>query len=676
MARHESGDPYSNSARRGDPWMPRRSGLSVDDAPSLPGYRDFVPIARSEGSEVYRAFQAGVDRPVAVKVLLLDDPEAVARFQRELDITVQLGRQHPHIVTVIDTGTTAAGRPCIVMEHYDRGSLHDRLRAGGPMPWGEVLAAGSVVADALSFAHRHGVLHRDVKPQNILVLPTSYVVADFGIARRIDAARTTSVEWFSFRHAAPQVLDGDPPAVADDLWSLGSTMFTLLDGQPAFAVGDAAEDTALAYMKRVRTGRRRALNRPDVPAGLVAIIDRCMQHERADRFPDAATLRDALTSLAAETRAWAPPGATESPLAGQPLAGPPLAGQPLAGPPLAGQPATGSPGVGSRVTRSQATGSPVSVAGVAGFPDPTGAGMTSQRTGQVSERPPVVPVQPTAMVPQAAPPLPATAMPPPTQGRTAMPSSTQARAAGSTAPPPAQAAAPPGVTEDATAIGRAAAMSPSALAHVVASAVAAGGYAVGEETTGTTTGSRYAQPLPPAPAGPAPARNLRRILVGTAVALLIGGVLGIGGTWVAGMSRGDAGESGQGRPGGTPAGPAASAGRSGQPGAGQPPTGQPSAAVTSTVNPRIAPVITSITAVNNTTVRLRWRDQSSGEAQFVVVPVVNGEPTPPFFPVAQGTTEYVVEKLNPATAPYCFRVLAVTGPENAPSGQRCVDPAG
>jgi hypothetical protein len=657
--------------------MPRRSGLSVDDAPSLPGYRDFVPIARSEGSEVYRAFQTGVDRPVAVKVLLLDDPEAVARFQRELDITVQLGRQHPHIVTVIDTGTTAAGRPCIVMEHYDRGSLHDRLRAGGPVPWGEVLAAGTVVADALSFAHRHGVLHRDVKPQNILVLPTSYVVADFGIARRIDAARTTSVEWFSFRHAAPQVLDGDPPAVADDIWSLGSTMFTLLDGQPPFAVGDAAEDTALAYMKRVRTGRRRALARPDVPAGLVAIIDRCLQHERADRFPDAAALRDALASLAAETRAWAPPGATGSPPTGSPGAGPiatgPTGAGPIAAGPTGGGPKSAGPlGAGSPLTRSQATGSPVHPAG---FTDRTG-GMTSQRAGQIADRPPVVPVQPTAMVPQTAPPLPATAMPPPTQGRTGTPpqvagSTAPPRVAGSAAPPPSQATAgPPAVVEGATIKGQAAAMSPSALAHVVASAVAAGGYAVGEETTGTTTGSRYAEPLPAAPASPAAGRNLRRILVGTAVALLIGGVLGIGGTWVAGMSRGDADVSGQGRPGGTPAGQAASARPSGQP------TGQPSAGSTSRVNSRIAPVITAITAVNDTTVRLRWRDQSNGQAQFVVVRVVN-DGTQPLLPaLAQGSTEFVVEDLNPATAPYCFQILAITGPENAPSGQRCVDPAG
>jgi eukaryotic-like serine/threonine-protein kinase len=299
----------------------------------LPGYRDFVLIARSKASEVYRAHQEGVGRPVAVKVLLLDDEETVARFQRELDITVQLGRQHPHIVSVIDTGVTRGGRPCIVMELYDNGSLHDQLKAHGPLPGSEVLAAGIAVADALAFAHRHGVLHRDVKPQNVLVLPTSYVLADFGIARRVDAAHTASVGWFSFRHAAPQVLDGEPPSVADDLWSLGSTLHTLLDGRSPFASDDAEEDSALAYMRRVRTSRPRPLRRPDVPLGMVAVIERCLRYDPADRFPDADALLTALNNLAAERSARAPAALAASALAHLPgrVAGPVGAGEPPTG---------------------------------------------------------------------------------------------------------------------------------------------------------------------------------------------------------------------------------------------------------------------------------------------------------------------------------------------------------
>src|SRR5262249_37706765 len=148
----------------------------------------------------------------------------------------------------------------------------DRLRTQGPLPAAEVVAVGTVVADALAFAHGQGVLHRDVKPQNILVLPTSYVLADFGIARRLDAGHSGSMERFSYRHAAPQVLDGESPAVSDDVWSLGSTLFTLLDGRPPFAADDPQEDTALAYLRRVRTAVPRELNRDDLPAGLVEVI--------------------------------------------------------------------------------------------------------------------------------------------------------------------------------------------------------------------------------------------------------------------------------------------------------------------------------------------------------------------------------------------------------------------
>ena len=315
------------------PWNPPLPG-PFDKSPSprieLPGYRDFVEIAYSNVSEVYRAIQDGVDRPVAVKVLLVDDEEAVARFQRELDITVALGRQHPHIVTVIDTGISSTGRPCIVMEFYDNGSLHDRLREQGPRPWAEVVAAGIAVADALAFAHRHGVLHRDIKPQNILVLPTSYVVADFGIARRIDSARTTSADWFSFRHAAPEVLNGESPSVADDIWSLGSTLYTLLDGRSPFAGDTAEEDTALRYMKRVRTSRPRPLPRDDVPPGLLAIIDRCLQSDPRDRFVDADSVLNALKDVAAERRGSAVGRGAREP--SEPSVAPQVTGRPMAAP--------------------------------------------------------------------------------------------------------------------------------------------------------------------------------------------------------------------------------------------------------------------------------------------------------------------------------------------------------
>ncbi|KQR12022.1 serine/threonine-protein kinase [Cellulomonas sp. Leaf334] len=293
-------------------WAPaptRTAAPSTVDL-GLPGYTDLREVARGGDSVVYRARQAALHRDVAIKVLLETDPATVARFARELELTVRLGRQHPHIVTVLDTGTTAQGHPCLVMDFHDLGSLHDRLRAHGPLPAAEVVAAGTDVADALAFAHDQGVLHRDVKPQNVLLLPTSYVLTDFGIARMADAGHTASLERFSYRHASPQVLDGLEPTATDDVWSLGSTLHTLLDGRAPFASPDPADDTALGYLRRVRTGARRPLDRDDVPDGLRTIIDRCLAPAREDRYPSADEVHAALVALPTETRSWTPQPAT------------------------------------------------------------------------------------------------------------------------------------------------------------------------------------------------------------------------------------------------------------------------------------------------------------------------------------------------------------------------------
>ncbi|MFD4638826.1 serine/threonine-protein kinase [Lentzea sp. NPDC058436] len=309
-------------------WAPAQGAAQAPEI-ALPGYSAFRVIAHGGEGTIYRARQDGLGRDVAVKVLQVTDPATVARFRRELAITVELGRQHPHIVTVLDTGTLPDGRPSIVMEFYERGSLHDRLRAMGPLPVQDVVAAGIAVADALAFAHGQGILHRDVKPQNVLVLPTSYVLADFGIARGADAGHSASLQMVSYRHAAPQMLEGGTPSFADDVWSLGSTLFTLLEGKPPFASDNPDEDTLLSYVGRVSTGEPRALTRFDVPAWLVAVISRCLRKDRAERFGSALELRDALmaanagtalssvdpdaTSMLGERPEFYPEGPTEAP---------------------------------------------------------------------------------------------------------------------------------------------------------------------------------------------------------------------------------------------------------------------------------------------------------------------------------------------------------------------------
>lgn len=305
-------------------------------AEQLAGYENLVEVGRGGDSVVYRARQVGLGREVAVKVLLVDDEPRRARFAREVEITVDLGRQHPHIVSVLATGTTASGRPAIVMDFAEAGSLHDRLKAHGPLPVEEVARIGEVLADALAFAHERGVLHRDVKPQNVLVLPTSWVLADFGIARLVDSEHTSSAETFTYRHAAPQLLDGHPPTAADDVWSLGSTLYTLLDGRPPFASADPDDDSALAYLRRTRTEPYRPLTVPGTER-IAAVIDRCLAKDPAERWPSASAVREALAGL--RSSAWEPGAQDSAPSTSPPAVPTPSSGREVTGP-------TGAPAVG------------------------------------------------------------------------------------------------------------------------------------------------------------------------------------------------------------------------------------------------------------------------------------------------------------------------------------------
>ncbi|MGO1318549.1 MAG: protein kinase domain-containing protein [Cellulomonadaceae bacterium] len=315
-------DAWAPPPRPSTPAPDVPAGAASAPVPRVDGYVDLAEVARGGDSIVYRAREEGIDRAVAIKVIAVADDASRARFARELEITVRLGRQHPHVVTVLATTTTHDGSPCLVMDFHDLGSLHDRVRATGPLAVSEVVAAGTAAADALAFAHAQGVLHRDVKPQNILLLPTSYVLTDFGIARLADAGHTGTLDRFSYRHASPQVLDGAPPTAADDVWSLGSTLFTLLEGRAPFASDDADQDTALAYLRRVRTGARRPVTRTDAPAELIGVIEDCLTPDREQRTVTAAQVRDRLRAARTEDRSWQPaePGPAPSEHAPAPVA--------------------------------------------------------------------------------------------------------------------------------------------------------------------------------------------------------------------------------------------------------------------------------------------------------------------------------------------------------------------
>jgi serine/threonine-protein kinase PknK len=200
------------------------------------GFDDVAEIGHGGFGVVYRCVQPILDRTIAVKVLTSDlDPDNLDRFMREQRAMGRLSG-HPHIVQILEVGTTASGRPFIVMPYHAKDSLEALIRRHGPLNWRETLSIGVKLAGALDAAHRVGTLHRDVKPANILL--TDYgepQLTDFGIARIAGGFETaTGVITGSPAFTAHEVLEGATPTVASDIYSLGATLFCALTGHAAY----------------------------------------------------------------------------------------------------------------------------------------------------------------------------------------------------------------------------------------------------------------------------------------------------------------------------------------------------------------------------------------------------------------------------------------------------------
>src|SRR5579859_7522880 len=265
------------TGRRGSTGFELEPNPPADAPESVPGYRDLARIGHGGFSVVYRAVQESFERAVALKVLTVgSDEDARRRFRREVRLASRLSG-HPHVVTVLDTGSTASGRPYLAMDLYDGGSMRDRLRRSGPLSPAQTAGVGAKIAEALAAAHNLGVLHRDVKPNNILVSRFGEpALADFGVSCLLDSNTSASVlDVFSPQHAAPELMTRGVPSVSSDIYALGSTMYELLTGKPPFGA-DSRDVRAIMWRAMSEPAPR-----PDCPElpGLADAVVRAMAKE-------------------------------------------------------------------------------------------------------------------------------------------------------------------------------------------------------------------------------------------------------------------------------------------------------------------------------------------------------------------------------------------------------------
>jgi eukaryotic-like serine/threonine-protein kinase len=256
-------------------------------------------IARGGMAQVYRAMDRQLERPVALKVLFPElsvDRTFVERFRREAQAAANLS--HPNIVPVFDWGEDD-GSYFIVMEYVEGRPLSAVLRDPERLPAGQIATIGAGVAAALAFAHRHGVVHRDVKPGNVLITPEGDVkVTDFGIARAMNTEESltqTGAVMGTAAYFSPEQAEGKGVDSRSDIYSLGVVLYEMAVGRPPFT-GDSPVAVASKHVRDMPALPREV--NPTVPPALEAVVMKAMAKNPDDRYGSAEELRADLLRFA------------------------------------------------------------------------------------------------------------------------------------------------------------------------------------------------------------------------------------------------------------------------------------------------------------------------------------------------------------------------------------------
>lgn len=295
-------------------------------------------IGRGGMAEVHIGNDTRLNRIVAIKILRQDlarDPIFQTRFRREAQAAANLN--HPAIVAVYDTGEetvkssdgTQIQVPYIVMEYVEGHTVRELLTDGNPVPINEALEIVSGVLDALEYAHHQNLVHRDIKPGNVMITTTGKIkVMDFGIARALSDSQATMTQTDAVvgtaQYLSPEQARGEQVDARSDLYSTGCLLYELLTGVPPFK-GDSA--VAVAFQHVSQLPRVPSSIAPDIPEALDRVVMKALAKDRDERYPDAAHMRADLrnavlggTVAAPATETWVQPAAASATTVMPPLA--------------------------------------------------------------------------------------------------------------------------------------------------------------------------------------------------------------------------------------------------------------------------------------------------------------------------------------------------------------------